>query len=227
MRLDKYLAKCGHGSRAITRKIIKARRVTYKGEVVTNLNLRVENEVEVDGVPAIYKEFVYLMLNKPKDVISASSDRHYKTVIDLLEGYDHFDLHPIGRLDLDTTGLLVLTNDGPLTYHIITPSKNKAKTYKCTLMNELKEEYIDKFLKGVEINDYLTKPAELEIIDKYNCLLTIYEGKYHQVKKMFKSVGNLITELHRVSVNGLKLDDSLLPGEYRELTEDELNTLKN
>ena len=227
MRLDKYLAKCGFGSRAITRKIIRAKKVTHRGKIVTNINLKVENEVEVDGVPAIYKEFVYLMLNKPKDVVSASTDKTYRTVIDLLEGYDHFDLFPIGRLDLDTTGLLVLTNDGNLTHHIITPSKHKPKTYKCTLKYDLKEEYIEKFVMGVRINNYLTKPAELEIIDNNNCLLTIYEGKYHQVKRMFNAVGNVITELHRISVNGLSIDESLLEGEYRELTETELDILKN
>lgn len=226
MRLDKYLAKCGYGSRAVTRKIIRAKRVTYKGKIVTNMNLRVENEVEVDGIPAVYKEFAYFMLNKPKGVISAASDKTHKTVVDIID-QPHFELHPIGRLDKDTTGLLIITNDGILTKKIITPKNHKPKAYECILKYDVDEEYIEKFKKGVKINNYLTMPAELEIISIRKCVLTIHEGKYHQVKRMFNAVGNEITELHRLSVNGLALDDSLKPGEFRELTEEELDILKN
>ncbi len=230
MRLDKYLTKCGLGSRTETRKIIKAKRVRVNEEVVTNINLKLnvlQDEVVVDGTILTLKEFVYIMLHKPKGVISAASDHHHTTVIDLIEGYEHYNLFPIGRLDLDTTGLLILSNDGALTHQLITPKKEKPKMYLCTLRDPFEESYIEKIASGIQLKDFVTKPGIVKKTGDKECLLTITEGKYHQVKRMFGALENEITQLHRVSMNGLELDSSLLVGEYRELTIDELKVLKN
>lgn len=227
MRIDKYLAKCGLGSRSETRKLIKAKRVKINGVITTNINQKVDGEVRLDGEVITFKEFVYIMLNKPKGVISAAKDDNLTTVVDLLTEYAHYDLFPVGRLDKDTTGLLIITNDGKLTHNIISPKKNKPKTYICTLRDKVQPEYKEMVAKGVQTNDFLAKPGEYKELSDYKASLTIYEGKYHQVKKMFLAMNNEVVELHRESVNGLELDTSLDFGVYRELTEEELNILKN
>lgn len=227
MRIDKYLAKCGLGSRSETRKLIKARRVKISGVITTNINQKVDGDVYLDDKPITFKEFVYIMLNKPKGVISAASDKVEKTVVDLIEEYKHYDLFPVGRLDKDTTGLLIVTNDGKLTHNIISPKKNKPKTYICTLRDVVEDDYQEKIEAGVQTRDFLAKPGIYHKITDQKVSLTIFEGKYHQVKKMFLALGNEIVELHRESVNGLVLDKELEFGAYRELTEEELNILKN
>ncbi len=230
MRLDKYLTKCGLGSRAETRKIIKSKKVCVNGTLVVNINLKLDilqDVIEVDNEVLILKEYVYIMLNKPKGVISASTDQQHATVIDLIEGYDHYNLFPIGRLDIDTTGLLILTNDGALTHQLITPKKEKSKTYLCTLRDPFKESYIDKVKAGIKLKDFTAKPGTLCQTADLECLLTITEGKYHQVKRMFIALGNEVIALHRVSMNGLVLDERLPEGDFRELSEEEVKVLKN
>ena len=167
------------------------------------------------------------MLNKPKGVISASSDKSHKTVVDLFKGYEHYGLFPVGRLDKNTTGLLIITNDGKLTHELISPRRNKPKTYLCTLKKPFENFYIQAIKEGIPLSDFFTKPGIVKKVSDNVCELTIFEGKYHQVKRMFTTLGNEITELHRLSMNELHIDETLKPGEFKELSEEELNILKN
>ncbi|HAX72984.1 MAG TPA: 16S rRNA pseudouridine(516) synthase, partial [Firmicutes bacterium] len=182
-----------------------------------------------------YKEFVYLMMNKPQDCLSATRDRDYRTVIDLLdEGYLMFDLFPAGRLDRDTEGLVLLTNDGQLAHEIISPKKDVYKTYVAHIEGELTEEKMKTLEGGLEILDgnddaFLTKPARVNILNHGApsvVEISITEGKFHQVKRMFAAVGCKVVYLKRLSIGELKLDATLELGDYRELTDDELEILK-
>lgn len=227
MRIDKFLTKTGYGTRSEAKKLITQKRVKINGKLVSKISQIVDGPVTVNGIEVIYKEFVYIMLNKPNGVISATKDTQHTTVVDLLKGYEHYDIHPIGRLDIDTTGLLILTNDGSLTHHLTSPKRDKEKTYLCTLKDPFQDDYVQKLATGIPLKDFTTKPAKVKVLNDKQCLLTITEGKYHQVKRMFLYLDNEITDLHRVSMNGLCLDEDLDIGEYRELTLEELNIIKN
>lgn len=236
MRLDKFLANSGIGTRKEVKELLKKRLIKVNDEVVKDGKIHVdENEDTVKYKDEIisYKKFVYIMLNKPNGVISATEDKVHKTVIDLLgDEYRTFEVFPVGRLDIDTEGLLLLTNDGVLSHNLLSPNKHVDKKYYVELEKLLTEMDIAKLEKGVELKDFTTKDAKVEIIengeesDKIRVYITISEGKFHQVKRMFKAVGNEVKYLKRVKMGTLSLDENLKLGEYRELTEDELTKLK-
>ncbi|MCM3035663.1 rRNA pseudouridine synthase [Bacillus pumilus] len=236
MRLDKLLASSGFGSRKDVKKLVKARAVTVNGELAKQVKDHVDpsnDEVLVHGERVEYKEFIYLMMNKPDGVISATEDVRDETVVDLLEPEDIArEPFPVGRLDKDTVGLLLLTNDGQLAHQLLSPKKHVPKTYEVHLKYPLGDQDIKRLEEGVIIlDDYRTKPAKVEVDanekEDTRIRLTITEGKYHQVKLMAKAVGNEVIFLKRRSMGSLSLDEDLAPGEYRELTDEELDSLIN
>ena len=236
MRLDKFLANSGIGTRKEVKELLKKRLIKVNDEIVKDGKIHVdENEDTVKYKDEIisYKKFVYIMLNKPNGVISATEDKVHKTVIDLLgDEYRTFEIFPVGRLDIDTEGLLLLTNDGVLSHNLLSPNKHVDKKYYVELEKLLTKMDIDKLENGVELKDFTTKDAKVEIIEnseeanKIRAYITISEGKFHQVKRMFKAVENEVKYLKRVKMGTLSLDKNLKLGEYRELTEDELTKLK-
>ena len=243
-RIDKLLALSGFGSRKDVRKLLHTGTVTVDGAVVTAADFHVNTEksqVIVDGEELVFQKHVYLMMNKPAGVVSSTKDGVHKTVFDLLENeFAHRalggDLHLIGRLDIDTEGLLLLTTDGNLTHRLTSPKHNIAKTYfvrlRDSLSDEEKAEYTEKFKNSLEVprehneEAFTAKSAELVWQNSPDeCLLTIYEGKYHQVKRMFKALGNEVVYLKRVKEGSIELDGNLQPGEARELTPAEKDAL--
>ncbi|PYF09100.1 pseudouridine synthase [Ureibacillus chungkukjangi] len=235
MRLDKLLANMGYGTRKEVKQLLKQKGVTVDGDVVKDSSMHVDPEVQevsVFGERVDYTEFIYLMMHKPPGVISATEDNVDKTVIDLLDPLaQHFKPFPVGRLDKDTEGLLLITNDGQLSHNLLSPKKHVPKTYYAKIDGEVTQSDIEAFKQGVELDDgYVTKPGELVILSsgpRSEIELTIQEGKFHQVKRMFESVGKKVTYLKRLSMGSLVLDESLELGDYRELTEEELKSLIN
>lgn len=234
-RLDKVLANLGYGSRKDIKKICRQGLVTVDNKVIKDSSTHINpesSEIIVGSEVVNYREFVYIMMNKPQGVISATEDMRDETVIDLLdEEYDPFSVFPAGRLDKDTEGLLLLTNDGKLAHELLSPRKQVAKTYYAKVNGIVREEDMEKFKEGVFIDeDYKTLPAQLKILksDQISEIeLTIYEGKFHQVKRMFQAVDKTVIYLKRLSIGTLEIDSKLQLGEYRELTEEELKGLKN
>ncbi len=234
MRIDKMLANLGYGSRKEVKKLLKDGAVTINERVVKDAKEQVDpnsDTVTLYGEVIEYKEFIYLMMNKPPGFISATEDGVEKTVIDLLQPEDAvFAPFPVGRLDKDTEGLLLITNDGQLAHRLLSPKKHVPKTYFAVIDQEVTEEDITAFRLGVTLDDgYVTKPGELNILKSgihSDIELTITEGKFHQVKRMFEAVGKRVIYLQRISMGPLQLDEDLELGEYRELTEDEINQLK-
>ncbi len=227
MRLDKLLANMGFGTRKEVKQLLKQKAVTVDGEVVKDSSMHVnpnEQDVSVYGERVQYTEFIYLMMNKPPGVISATEDLHDETVIDLLDPLSqHFKPFPVGRLDKDTEGLLLITNDGQLAHNLLSPKKHVPKTYYAKIDGIVTEEDTEAFKQGVELDDgYLTKPGDLKILKsgpQSEIELTIQEGKFHQVKRMFEARDKKVTYLKRLSMGSLILDEHLELGEYRELTE--------
>ncbi|MFB5088049.1 pseudouridine synthase [Psychrobacillus sp. PGGUH221] len=234
MRLDKFLAHMGFGTRKEVKELIKSKAIQVNDVIVKDSSLHVKEHVDkvsVYGEEIEYKEFIYLMLNKPAGVVSATEDTRDRTVIDLLEDdVRHFQPYPVGRLDKDTVGLLLLTNDGALTHRLLSPNKNVPKLYYAEVEGIVDESDVQAFLEGVILDDgYKTKPGILTILSRgpvSEVELTITEGKFHQVKRMFESVGKKVVFLKRLSMGQLKLDESLKQGDYRELTEEELEGLQ-
>ena len=235
MRLDKLLANMGFGTRKEVKQLLKQKAVTVDGEVVKDASMHVNPEeqyVSVYGERVQYTEFIYLMMNKPPGVISATEDMVDKTVIDLLDPLaQHFKPFPVGRLDKDTEGLLLITNDGQLAHNLLSPKKHVPKTYYAKINGIVTEEDIEAFKLGVELDDgYFTKPGYLRILQsgiQSEIELTISEGKFHQVKRMFEARNKKVTYLKRLSMGTLILDEQLELGDYRELTSEELGALKN
>jgi 16S rRNA pseudouridine516 synthase len=234
IRIDKLLSNMGEGSRSDVKKLLKAGVVTVDGKVIKDSAAQIEQgqDVCVHGRKIIYKQFVYIMLNKPQGVVSATEDKNDETVIDLLDkAFKAWELFPVGRLDKDTEGLLLLTNDGELAHNLLSPKKHIPKTYYATIDGKVTINDIESFKLGVVLeDDYKTLPAELKILKSDTISeieLTIMEGKFHQVKRMFEAVNKKVTYLKRISMGKLKLDDTLVLGDYRELTEEEINILKN
>lgn len=230
MRLDKLLANMGFGSRKDVKALLKEKRVTVNGKVIRNSSIHIdplEDQIFVDEKKVIYRPYIYIMMNKARGYVSATEDNRDKTVIDLLaEEYKHYGPFPVGRLDKDTEGLLLLTNDGQLAHHLTSPKKGIEKTYFAIIDGRVTEEDKQAFLKGVTLDDgYVTKPGYLTILESGKMSkieLIITEGKFHQVKRMFASVGKKVTYLKRIQMGELTLDPSLALGEYRELNEKEL-----
>lgn len=235
-RLDKILSNLGYGSRKELKGIIKRGVVQVDGVVVKDNGKIVDAEksvIKINGEQIVYRKFIYLIMNKPDGVISATRDSREETVIDLLHP-DHqaFDPFPVGRLDKDTVGLLLLTNDGELNHKLIAPKWHVDKVYFARIDKNVTEEDIEDFEKGITLDDgYLCNSAKLEIIsageDGSEVKLTIQEGKFHQVKRMFEALDKMVTYLQRIEFGGLTLDSELEEGEYRELTEEELAILKS
>ncbi|WP_101844792.1 pseudouridine synthase [Halobacillus sp. Marseille-P3879] len=233
MRIDKLLANMGYGTRKEVKQLLKSGHVRVNNQVEKSPKTHVnpnEEEVSVNGEVVEYKEFIYLMLHKPDDVVSATEDSNDLTVIDILQPEDAlFDPFPVGRLDKDTEGLLLITNDGQLSHRLTTPKKDIGKTYFAHIEGEVTERDVEVFQAGVCLDDgYVTKPSFLEIEKtgpQSEIKLTITEGKYHQVKRMFEAVGKRVTYLKRLSIGDLHLDPDLELGEYRELSEAEISYL--
>ncbi|GIN88162.1 pseudouridine synthase [Heyndrickxia sporothermodurans] len=234
MRVDKFLANAGYGSRKEVKKILKDGLVQVNGVIVKDSKVHIDPtlvEVTVQGELVIYREFIYLMMNKPPGVISATEDIHDQTVIDLLESMDTvLEPFPVGRLDKDTEGLLLITNDGQLAHQLLSPKKHVPKTYFAVIEGEVTEEDKKAFKQGIILDDgYHTKPGDLVILKsgkRSDIELTITEGKFHQVKRMFEAVGKKVIYLKRIQMGQLHLDESLNLGEYRDLTEEEIKLLK-
>lgn len=234
MRIDKFLANMGYGSRKEVKKLLKDGVVRIDGTPVKDAKAHVDvtdQEVTVFGETVEYKEFIYLIMNKPKDVISATEDDEQQTVLDLLEPEDAvFHPFPVGRLDKDTEGFLLLTNDGKLAHQLLSPKKHVPKKYYAKVEGLVTEDDQIAFQNGVMLDDgYVTKPGELTILQGNSISeieLIITEGKFHQVKRMFEAVGKKVIYLKRIEMGPLLLDEELELGQYRELTDEELYLLK-
>ena len=226
VRLDKLIADSGRASRREAKELVKAGRVRIDQRIASAADQKLDPDastVYIDGEALDYKKNRYIMMNKPNGVLSATEDSGQRTVIDLLpESLRKQALFPVGRLDKDTTGLLLLTNDGGFSHSIISPKKHVAKVYRAAVSGVLDEGDVDAFQQGIVLVDG-TKcmPAKLEIERPSVGLATVYEGKYHQVKRMFASRGKHVTALHRLSIGALVLDSGLKSGEFRELSEEE------
>ncbi|QHW34246.1 rRNA pseudouridine synthase [Paenibacillus rhizovicinus] len=240
MRLDKLLANMGFGTRSEIRRAVKQGRVTVEGQTVKDFGLNLDPEtaaVRFDDEEVVYQETIYVMLNKPQGVVSATEDTRDRTVIDLLEpGHRILQPFPVGRLDKDTEGLLLLTNDGKLAHDLLSPRKHVTKTYEALVHGDVNGEDQEAFRQGVTLDDgYKTMPADLAIGEKEQreegvfsrITLSIREGKFHQVKRMFEAVGKKVVYLKRVSMGPLALDETLELGAYRPLTDAELDALLN
>ncbi len=238
MRLDKFLSQTGKFTRAGAKKVIKSKRVRLNGEVVKDGKIKINEDSDkifLDGeLLALNNKEVYYMLNKPVGVVSATKDDKDKTVIDLIDSPGRKeDLFPVGRLDKETTGLLIITNDGKFAHNIISPKKHIPKTYEAVVTGKISEKEVKIFSQGMELaNGDKLQPAHLDVIsyskkdDTSKVRVIIHEGKYHQVRRMFGAVSQRVLELDRVKIGLLELDDTLERGEYRELTEKELNLIK-
>lgn len=235
MRIDKMLANLGFGSRKDVKQLLKSGVVQINNTVIKDSKMHVDPEndvVSLNGEVVEYRQFIYLMMNKPSGVISATEDSKDETVIDLLEMSDVvFEPFPVGRLDKDTEGLLLLTNDGQLAHRLLSPKKHVPKMYYAVIDGVVTEADVEAFKQGVTLDDgYVTKPGELNILKsgiRSEIELTITEGKFHQVKRMFQAVDKRVVYLKRMTMGPLKLDEDLELGEYRELTEEEIEQLLN
>ncbi len=229
MRLDRFLCDCGLGTRSRIKKDIRAGLVTVNGACVKSPEQHVnENSDRIcyNGQPCRYEKYVCYMLYKPAGVISAVKDRHDKTVIDLMGDAARDDLFPVGRLDKDTEGLMLITNDGALAHDLLSPAKHVEKEYECLLACPIDERQINQLEQGVDIGDKtLTKPAKVRVIDGQKITLTITEGRFHQVKRMFSAVGNEVLYLKRLRMGALMLDETLEKGGFRRLTGEETESI--
>lgn len=230
MRLDKFVSDGAAMTRSESRKAIKNGRVSVENSTVKDIAFQVAENYSVflDGKEITYREFVYIMLNKPQGYVSATEDKKQKTVLDILDpSYTRYQLFPVGRLDIDTEGFLLLTNDGELAHNMLSPNKNVGKTYFLRLSKPITDKEIKALETGVNIGECITKPAKAERISENEINLTITEGKFHQIKRMAKAVGNEVIYLKRLSYGAFYLDKALETGDYRPLTEKETKYLCN
>lgn len=236
IRLDKFLANSGIGTRSEVKNYIKQRRVWLDGTPVLKGETKIDIEKSVvtfDKRVVSYEQYCYIMLNKPKGYICATEDKEEKTVLDLIpKQYEKFNLFPVGRLDKNTVGLLILSNDGKFAHNTLSPKKHIEKKYFAHINGMVTEDYIKAFKNGVIIDGgYKCLPANLEILysapnlSKVN--ITIKEGKYHQIKRMFQAFGKKVVYLKRLSFGEIQLDENLQEGDFRELNEQEMDTIKN
>ncbi len=225
IRLDKFLCEAGAGSRSEVKLLIKKGRVTINGAVAKAPETKVDeknDQVALDAQPLSYEKFVYYMLHKPAGVVTATRDNHEKTVMELLKDAPGKDLFPAGRLDKDTEGLLLITNDGALSHRLLSPAKHVDKTYLVRTKAPVTDEMRRRLEEGVDIGDEKpTLPAKTELTEDGRLLLTVTEGRFHQVKRMLSAVGNEVVYLKRLSMGPLVLDGALSKGEYRALTPEE------
>lgn len=239
IRLDKYLADMQLGTRSQVKDFIRKKRICVNEQIVSSPEYKIDTDKDIvtfDGKRIAYQEYEYFMLNKPQGVLSATRDKNTPTVLDLITTKNRKDLFPVGRLDKDTEGLLLITNDGALSHELLSPKKHVDKMYYARVAGYIGQEIIDKFAQGLYVDSELTampaklcvlsacKPDDLSGVSEVH--ITIQEGKFHQVKRMFEAVGSEVLFLKRLTFGTLKLDESLAPGEYRLLTGEEIKALK-
>ena len=229
-RIDKIIASQGLYSRSDVKYMVNKKRITIDGKVVTSASQKADvdkNEIMLDGKPFVVKKQIYLMLNKPKGYVSATEDKKQQTVLELVPpALKGRDLFPAGRLDKDTTGLMIITDVGVLAHNILSPKKHVQKIYRVELDIPVTEEMQKGFAEGVELNDGVCKDAKLTILGEKTAEVTLREGRYHQIKRMFGCFGAKVVELHRIAVGELYLPDDLPEGQCRELTEEDLQKLQ-
>lgn len=229
MRIDKFLANMGVGTRTEVKQLLKKGNVTVNDKKEKSPKTQINPDtdtVSVNETQIQYIDKIYLMLNKPKGYLSATEDNNQQTVIDLVEEFRYLELFPVGRLDKDTEGLLLITNDGQFNHQLMSPTKHVSKTYEVISEKTITKNDIEYFKTGIELNEGLAKPAQLvEGDEKNKSFVTIYEGRYHQVKRMFHAIDNEVLALKRISIGDLKLDSALAPGEYRHLTQQDFKQL--
>lgn len=233
LRLDKFLADCGFGTRKEVKELLRKKQVYVNDRLVVQPDYKVNPEtdkVTAQGKQAGYEQYAYYMMNKPQGVVSATKDEKEKTVIQLIKEQKRRDLFPVGRLDKDTEGLLLITNDGKLANNLLAPGKHVEKTYYAEIDGKVTEREIRMFFSGLDIGDEKkTAPAELKILtsdERSKVEICITEGRYHQIKRMFEAVGMQVLYLKRLSMGSLSLDPELKPGNYRKLTGLEITLLK-
>ena len=231
MRIDKIFSHMGLAARSECKKIIREGGIAVNGKPVKSAAEKADPNTDLItffGKPIEWKEYIYLMMNKPVGVVSATEDNKSGTVVDFLTPQDaHFAPYPVGRLDKDTVGLIILTNDGDLAHKVISPKNHIPKTYFAVLDGEPPKTLENEFENGVTIDGgYTCMPAELRL-DGTHATITVYEGKFHQVKRMFAAYGFTVEYLKRLSIGGVKLDENLSEGQYRELSESEIKSLVN
>ncbi|MEG0168543.1 MAG: pseudouridine synthase [Anaerorhabdus sp.] len=228
MRLDKCLCHLGYGTRKDVKKVIRSGVVSINGIVCKKEDTKFDEENDqlmIDGIDIIYQKFVYIMLNKPQGVISATEDGLHETVLNCIQDTTK-GLFPVGRLDIDTEGLILLTNDGQLAHDLLSPKKHVDKTYYVEISEPLSKESIELIEKGITIDgDELCKPAKVKVLSDKAIELTITEGKFHQVKRIILACQSEVTYLKRISMGSLQLDEELELGQWRYLTNDELESL--
>ncbi len=237
LRLDKYLCDMQEGTRSIVKDMIRKKRVSVNNTIVTRPELKVNTDTDIvciDGSPIGYSDYEYYMLNKPQGVVSATSDAHDKTVIDIIADKKRKDLFPVGRLDKDTEGLLIITNDGELAHKLLSPKHHIDKMYEATVKGKIASSCIELFANGLVVDSRFTAmPAVLDILsydastDTSQIHITIKEGKYHQIKRMFAAIDSEVLYLKRLSMGNIQLDKTLKTGSYRALTDDEITALKD
>ncbi|KKI54647.1 MAG: rRNA pseudouridine synthase [Staphylococcus equorum] len=229
MRIDKFLANMGVGTRTEVKQLLKKGNVTVNDKKEKSPKIQINPETDIVSVNETqiqYIDKIYLMLNKPKGYLSATEDNNQQTVIDLVDEFRYLELFPVGRLDKDTEGLLLITNDGQFNHQLMSPTKHVSKTYEVISEKTITKNDIESFKTGIELNEGLAKPAQLvEGDEKNKSFVTIYEGRYHQVKRMFHAIDNEVLALKRISIGDLKLDSALAPGEFRHLTQQDFKQL--
>lgn len=236
MRLDKFLVACGVGSRSQVKTMLKKKQVTVNGKLEMSSKLQIneyEDKIICQGRELLYEKYLYYLLNKPQGVISATEDNHHKTVLDLLDqAARDKEVFPVGRLDIDTHGLLLLTNNGALAHAMLSPKKHVNKTYRANIAGIMTDQDVQLFEEGIALEDFTCQPAQLVILERDEeagtslVQITIKEGKFHQVKRMVAACGKKVLDLQRLSMGPLILDKELALGQWRRLTESELASLQ-
>lgn len=230
MRLDRYLHLSGLGSRKEVKSFIKQKRIMVNDQLVlsSKLHINEQDTIKFNGKTVRYQPFVYYMLNKPTGCLSASRDPFELTVIDLIDDY-HDDLFPVGRLDKDTTGLILISNNGKLAHALLSPRHHVKKIYEAYISGRITHEDIKAFREGIKLKDFKTLPGDIEVLEEFEdqsyVRITIMEGKYHQIKRMISSRGKQVLQLKRISMGPLILDDALKEGDYRSLSQEEIDSL--
>lgn len=228
MRLDKLLSHAGYGTRKEVKELIKKKRVSVNGIVDVKDKTQIDefhDEIIVDGEVLTYEKHHFILLHKPAGVITATEDSVHATIMDCIDTFIGTDMFPVGRLDIDTEGLVLICNDGKLAHYLLSPKHHVNKVYEVHLTHALSDADIKQLASGVELDDFTTKPAQVKIVEDCLIYLTIQEGKFHQVKRMMHAVNNEVIYLKRIAFGPLILDEKMQPGEWRYLTEDEVNAL--
>ena len=230
MRIDKYICDNINISRSGVKGIISSGGVSINGQTVKSPSVHVipgQDSVRVNGKVIEYDKYKYYMMNKPTGVVSARTDSKMTAALDLIDESDkRSDLFIAGRLDRNTTGFLLITNNGDFAHEMLSPKKHVSKTYLVTLRDGASEKYAERFAEGIVLDDgYVCRPAQYRVLGEHECELIIHEGKFHQIKRMFAALGNSVTELKRTAIGNLKLDETLAPGEYRRLETSEIEEI--